>query len=268
MRVLEYIREPRRLSLFWRAVLANAAVLALAFVLLHRHAGHRARPDPAHRGAGSRRGLATMLAVNLLLAPARARAAARARSADGTRSTSAIRARASGRQPEAYRRSSSPSPAPSTRCSIASPRSDERGAAPRSIAQERERLRIARALHDEAGQTLTAIALEIERAATDGPRANASGWRRSRVSSIRASTTSAGYPRASTRGARRPGAGQRPDRSDLTRGTARVRRDRAAVLDRVAASLHGARARDLPRGPGSADQRPSPCASLRCVVCA
>jgi two-component system sensor histidine kinase UhpB len=32
-------------------------------------------------------------------------------------------------------------------------------------AQERERLRIARALHDEAGQTLTAVALEIERAA-------------------------------------------------------------------------------------------------------
>ncbi len=37
------------------------------------------------------------------------------------------------------------------------------------LAQERERLRIARALHDEAGQTLTAVALEIERAASQGP---------------------------------------------------------------------------------------------------
>jgi two-component system, NarL family, sensor histidine kinase UhpB len=36
------------------------------------------------------------------------------------------------------------------------------------IAQERERLRIARALHDEAGQTLTAVILEIERAASRG----------------------------------------------------------------------------------------------------
>ena len=34
-------------------------------------------------------------------------------------------------------------------------------------AQEAERLRIARALHDEAGQTLTAVALEIERAADE-----------------------------------------------------------------------------------------------------
>ena len=48
---------------------------------------------------------------------------------------------------------------------------DERRAGSRAavIAQERERLRIARALHDEAGQTLTAVILEIERAAAKGP---------------------------------------------------------------------------------------------------
>jgi two-component system sensor histidine kinase UhpB len=48
---------------------------------------------------------------------------------------------------------------------------DERRAGSRAalIAQERERLRIARALHDEAGQTLTAVILEIERAAANGP---------------------------------------------------------------------------------------------------
>jgi len=48
---------------------------------------------------------------------------------------------------------------------------EERRAGARAAlaAQERERLRIGRALHDEAGQTVTAIALEIERAARDGP---------------------------------------------------------------------------------------------------
>ena len=46
------------------------------------------------------------------------------------------------------------------------------GARAALTAQERERLRIGRALHDEAGQTLTAIALEVERSATDGPQAH------------------------------------------------------------------------------------------------
>jgi two-component system, NarL family, sensor histidine kinase UhpB len=47
---------------------------------------------------------------------------------------------------------------------------DERRAGSRAalVAQERERLRIARALHDEAGQTLTAVILEIERTAAQG----------------------------------------------------------------------------------------------------
>jgi two-component system, NarL family, sensor histidine kinase UhpB len=51
---------------------------------------------------------------------------------------------------------------------------DERRAGARAalIAQERERGRIARALHDEAGQTLTAVALEVERAASQGPEAD------------------------------------------------------------------------------------------------
>lgn len=42
------------------------------------------------------------------------------------------------------------------------------GARAALLAQERERLRIAQSLHDEAGQTLTAVALEIERMARDG----------------------------------------------------------------------------------------------------
>jgi two-component system sensor histidine kinase UhpB len=48
--------------------------------------------------------------------------------------------------------------------------SEERRSSARAAltAQERERLRVGRALHDEAGQSLTAIALEIERLARQG----------------------------------------------------------------------------------------------------
>ncbi|HYH52586.1 MAG TPA: sensor histidine kinase [Solirubrobacterales bacterium] len=51
---------------------------------------------------------------------------------------------------------------------------DERRAGARAalLAQERERLRVAQALHDEAGQTLTAVALEVERAAANGSEAD------------------------------------------------------------------------------------------------
>lgn len=46
------------------------------------------------------------------------------------------------------------------------------GARAALLAQERERLRVGQALHDEAGQTLTAVALEIERVAADVPEAD------------------------------------------------------------------------------------------------
>lgn len=60
---------------------------------------------------------------------------------------------------------------------------DERRAGSRAalLAQERERLRIAQALHDEAGQTLTAVALEIERAAS-----SATGGERERLDELAA----------------------------------------------------------------------------------
>jgi two-component system, NarL family, sensor histidine kinase UhpB len=45
-------------------------------------------------------------------------------------------------------------------------------------AQEHERLRIARELHDEVGQTLTAIALEAERAAETGSEPEREAWTR------------------------------------------------------------------------------------------
>jgi two-component system sensor histidine kinase UhpB len=58
---------------------------------------------------------------------------------------------------------------------------EERRAGARAAltAQERERRRIAQALHDEAGQTLTAVALEIERTARRG-----SGEERDRMTAL------------------------------------------------------------------------------------
>ena len=67
MRALEYIREPRRLSLGWRAGLANGVVFALVFILflvtpITVHAPPRLTEVLILAG-----GLGAMLVVNLLL---------------------------------------------------------------------------------------------------------------------------------------------------------------------------------------------------------
>ena len=94
-------------------------------------------------------------------------------------------------------------------------------------AQEAERLRVARELHDEIGQTLTAVTIQAERAA-DGDPAQAP-HALARGSGRRPRELGRGAPhraRAATGGARRPRPRQRADRA-LPRASAR-RRGRAS----------------------------------------
>jgi two-component system sensor histidine kinase UhpB len=152
-----------RLSLLQRAALANAAVLLLAFALLALSPVTISAPIHASELAILVAGLVGMLVINLLLIrralapledlakemqridlrdPDRQIAVPEAESAELTAFTRALNA-------------------------MVDRLAEERrvGARAALSAQEGERLRIARALHDEAGQTLTAVALEIERAA-------------------------------------------------------------------------------------------------------
>ena len=154
-----------RLSLLQRAALANAAVLLLAFVLLAVSPITISAPIRLGELAILGAGLVAMLVVNLILirralAPLEDLAEEmkeidlrdpeprfeipKAESAELVAFTGALNAMID-RLAEARRI----------------------GARAALSAQEGERLRIARALHDEAGQTLTAVALEIERAASE-----------------------------------------------------------------------------------------------------
>ncbi len=157
------------LSLLWRVTLASAAVLALAFILLLVTPVTVSAPIRLTEALILTLGLATMVAVNLMLVR---RALAPLRELEAQMDEIDLR------NPE-LRLAGSPTYSSelvtftSAFNAMLDRLAEERRAGSRAalIAQERERLRIARALHDEAGQTLTAIALEIERAATDGPRA-------------------------------------------------------------------------------------------------
>jgi two-component system sensor histidine kinase UhpB len=160
--------RPSRLSLLQRAILANAAVLLLAFVLLALSPITISAPIRAGELVILAAGLVAMLVIDLLLIRrALAPLEHLAREMEG------IDLRAFDRQIEIPREESAELATFTGALNAMVERlAEERrvGARAALSAQEAERLRIARALHDEAGQTLTAVALEIERAAGEaGP---------------------------------------------------------------------------------------------------
>jgi two-component system sensor histidine kinase UhpB len=167
MGALEYIRDPRRLSLGWRAGLANAAVFTVVFILFIVTPVTVHAPPRLGEVLVLAVGLGAMLGVNLLLLR---------RALSPLRELAGQMERIDLRDP-ARRLSGSEAYGPAltafveTFNAMVDRLAEERRAGARAAltAQERERLRIGRALHDEAGQTLTAIALEAERAASEGP---------------------------------------------------------------------------------------------------
>ena len=154
-----------RLSLLQRAALANAAVLVLAFVLLALSPVTISAPIRLGELAILGAGLVAMLVVNLLLIRR-----ALAPLEDLAEEMKEIDLRDPESQFEPPKTESAELAAFTGALNAMVDRlAEERriGARAALNAQEGERLRIARALHDEAGQTLTAVALEIERAADE-----------------------------------------------------------------------------------------------------
>ena len=157
----------RHRSLLWRASLASAIVLAITFLLLLITPVTVSAPIRAGEVVILAAGLIAMVAANVLLVR---RALAPLLELGSRLDQIDIREPQRdlledvGRSPElaSFSRSFA---------AMLDRLAEERRAGSRAAitAQERERLRIARALHDEAGQTLTAITLEIERTAEEVP---------------------------------------------------------------------------------------------------
>lgn len=155
----------RNISLLWRVFLVNAVIWIVAVALLAW------TPITVHRVATSRElvvltiGLVVMLAVDLfllrrVLAPLRRLAAVMGSVEPGQPGRRAEPAAGAGREVVALAEALN---------SMLDRLEDERRESGRRAlhAQEGERARVARELHDEVGQTLTAVALRAEQAAAD-----------------------------------------------------------------------------------------------------
>lgn len=154
-------------SLLRRAVLANAAVMALAFALLVVTPVEVSAPIRLVEAGILAAGIAALFVINMVLlrralAPLRQMAAQMDAVDLRDPNRLPVLPTASSTELESFRDAFE---------RMLDRLADERRAGARAalLAQERERARIAAALHDEAGQTLTAVTLELERAADQGP---------------------------------------------------------------------------------------------------
>jgi two-component system, NarL family, sensor histidine kinase UhpB len=149
-----------RLPLLWRVVLVNAALLALAVAMLVLTPATVSAPVAATELAVLTAGIAAMLAVDIVLlrrafAPLR-RLGELARDVDPLSPGQRLAVPRADPEVETLVRSFNEM--------LDRVEAERRDSARRALAaQEDERLRIARELHDELGQGLTAVVLQLER---------------------------------------------------------------------------------------------------------
>ena len=244
------------MPLLWRIFVGNALVLGVATMALVLTPVTVSFPAAERELLVLAAGLAVMLAVNyVLLRRAVAAVAAAGRGDARGRPAGAGAARSSSRTP----------PAEVAELAAAFDQMldrlerERRESARRALgAQEEERLRIARELHDEVGQALTAVLLQLDRA-----QAGAAGSRRERIAEAREAA------RATLEEVRAIARNLRPEALDDLGLAAALRQlcieaERAGVLverdisSRRALAPRGRGGR-LPGGAGGDHERAAPC---------
>ncbi len=156
-----------RPSLFWRIFLPNATVLMVAWGVLAFSPAKLVSPTvaPLEFAAGLA-GLVVMLVVNVLVLRRELAPIVRLRSMMST----ADPLRPGRRIPALGDSTEVVELAEAFNAMLARLERERRTSASRALeAQESERLRLARELHDEIGQALTALLLELENASRDAP---------------------------------------------------------------------------------------------------
>ena len=241
------------MSLLWRVFASNAAVLAAATLALVLSPATVSFPVALTEAVVLAGGLAAMLGIDFVLLRRAFGPLGRLRRfmAEVDPLQPGARAEVDGADPEVAELTVSINEM------IERLERERRESARAALAgQEAERVRIARELHDEVGQTLTAIVLQLERAARDTGAAEVAEAREGVRETLEEVREIARRLRPEALDDLGLGSALAALTVDVSRRT-RLRIDRRLAPD-VAAVGRGGGARDLSRRAGGADQRRSP----------